>query len=162
MRIKLMIAALLLAGAVTPMTAQCRGTTDDTVICKVDTNYVRESARLFYEKKIVRDNASKYLWVKVRFANSADHGSEMFKLPENAAFKRGSLVATRDADPIPSAFKLLPEVKPVTELVARHDTLVATSFGLSNTRPSTKGLTMQAAICKFPSTLVAYADIDLR
>ena len=159
MRPEQLILGLLIAGAAAPASARGNDVSGDAVIGKVETVFICESKGLYFEKKLLRNTRGKELWAEIRFANSFpdDPDRELYKLPENTTIERGDLVATRNADPMPSVMKLLPEVSRVTQLIAKHDTLMAMSFGLSNSRPM-KGLTVQAAMCSNPPAFIAYAD----
>jgi hypothetical protein len=56
----------------------------------------------------------------------------MFKAPVDVAIERGDLVATRIGDDSVQemSLNLIPTPNKVTELVARHDSLMAMTFGL--------------------------------
>jgi hypothetical protein len=134
MRAKRIIAVLLLAGIAAPGLAQSPSAAGSSTIGKVDTVYVREARGLFFEKKLLRTAGRNELWVDVRLATSlaGDPRSELFRVPEDIAIERGDLVTTQYGDSTPLALKLLPEPNKVTQLVARHDTLMAMTFGLPN------------------------------
>jgi len=146
------VVGLLIAAATASASAQPGGSGNNTVIGKVDTVYVRESKWLYIEKKLVRKVENEDLWVDVRFANPfpGDLGSELFQLPAHTAIERGDLVATKLGDQTALDMKLLPEVNQVTQLVAKHDTLIAMTFGLSNSR-SKAGLWTRPQISALPA-----------
>ena len=126
MNINKILAGLVMAGAAATALAQ------DGAVGKVDTIYVREAKGLFIEKKLVRNNPSKDLWVNVRLV-TGEAASELYKVPAELAIERGDLVAMRDGDPTPASMNLLPIDNKVTQLVARSDTLQAMLFGIPNT-----------------------------
>jgi hypothetical protein len=118
----------------------------------VDTVYVREAKGLYIEKKLLRKIEHKELWVDVRFATAlpGDPKSELFQVPADIAIERGDLVATRIGEPTLRSMNLLPVVSRVTRLVARHDTLMAMAFGISNSR-RTQGLGVETQAYSSPT-----------
>jgi hypothetical protein len=157
MRLNIIIAGILVAVASAPTLAQSDSAADNSMISKVDTVYVREANGLYIEKKLLRKTEHRELWVDVRFATTpvGEPNSELFKVPADIAIERGDLVAARFGDPTPRNMKLLPETNRVTGLVAKHDTLMAMTFGLSNSK-RVQGLFSEAQACR-SSTQVADA-----
>jgi hypothetical protein len=130
MKLTKILAGLLMSGAVVSACASSE-------IGKVDRVYVREARGLYFEKKLLRRTEGKEVWVNVRGATMVSDKStgEMFKVPADLAIERGDLVATRIGDESLRDLNLVPIPNKVTQLVARHDTLMAMTFGLPTTSP---------------------------
>jgi hypothetical protein len=126
--------AVILISGVMAAAAQAAGVADNSMIGKVDTVYVGEARGLYIEKKLLRKIEDKKLWVDVHRANSLPGmlDSELFQVPADMAVERGDLVATQFGDQTPRDLKLIPVENRLTALVARHDTLMAMTFGLPN------------------------------
>jgi len=152
MRLNKIIAGLLVTGAAASALAQSDGVKGDAVIGKVNTVYVLEAKGLYIEKKLLRKTENKEVWVDIRLATSipGEPTGELFQVPADIAIERGDLVATRVGDLTPRIMGLLPEVSRVTLLVAKHDTLMAMAFGLSNSRRP-QGLHANAQACWSPT-----------
>ena len=137
MKLKKMIAGLLMSAAITPISAYAGDAADISTVGKVDAVYVREARGLFIEKKLVRKFEDQEIWVDVRTATAlADNaGGGMFKVPSELRLERGDLVATRVGDESARGLNLIPIPNQVTQLVARHDTLMAITFGLPTSSP---------------------------
>jgi hypothetical protein len=127
---------LLIAGAATSALAQSDSAIDTPVISKVDTVYVREAKGLYIEKSLLRHIDGKQLWVDVRLATmvAGETASELFQVPADLAIERGDLVTTRIGDTTALSLKLIPEVSRVATLVAKSDTLMAMTFGHTNSK----------------------------
>lgn len=134
MRLNKIIAGLLIAGAVVSAVAHADGGAGDAAVGRVDKVYVREARGLFIEQKLLQSSAGKEVWVEVRGPDTvADKTTgEMFKVPVNLAIERGDLVATRIGDDSVHEMNLnlIPIPNKVTQLIARHDSLMAMTFGL--------------------------------
>jgi hypothetical protein len=146
------VSGALLAAAAGSVLAQDDGATGNSAVSKVAAVYVREARGLYYEKALLRRAEDKALWVEVRFADALTGGvkSELFLVPAGVAIERGDLVVTRAGDESPRNLNLLPDVSRVTRLVAKHDTLMAMAFGLSNST-QLPGLYAQSQACWVPT-----------
>lgn len=134
MEIHNLMATLLVIAAPAPAMAQPDGMADNTRMGRVDTVYVRVATAFYVQKSLLRNSDKQELWVDVRPATSlsGDAASELFRAPADVVIERGDLVITRSGDPTARTTNLLSEVSRVTRLVAKHDTLMAMTFGLSN------------------------------
>ena len=132
MRANKFSAVLLILSVMASAVAQAAGVVDSSTIGKVDTVYVGEARGLYIEKKLLRKTEGQQLWVDVRRANSLPGmpDSELFQVPADMAVERGDLVATQFGDQTPRNLNLIPAENRLTALVARHDTLMAMTFGL--------------------------------
>jgi hypothetical protein len=139
-RLNNVLAGVLISGAIESTAAHAEDRPGNVTIGKVDRVYVREFRGLYIEKKLLRHNEGKELWVDVRDPATAASQTigEMFKVPADLAIERGDLVATRYGDESGAYLNLIPTPNKVTQLVARHDTLMAMMFGLPKSSPMVK------------------------
>jgi hypothetical protein len=155
------VAGLPLALLAAPALAQQDDAGSKSLIGKVETVYVREARGLYFEKKLVRRTEGKELWAEIRLPQPSGGGSssELARLPTDVAIETGDLVETEIVDPMPRNRALF-EVNQVTKVVAKHNTLPAMLFGLSNPRPI-PGFHAEALACIPACTRVAIASPGL-
>jgi hypothetical protein len=127
-------ARLHLAFALSAITAPCfaQNAADGSLVGRVETFYVRQSANFFIEKRLVRRAPNNEQWTEVRFAGPLTDGrtSEIVRVPDTAVVEQGDLVSTQLADKRDFVPGLVPEVNRMVSVVAKHDTLAAMIFGL--------------------------------
>ena len=128
-----LMAALLAAAAALPAFAQ--EAAPNTVVGKVETLYVRQSANFFIEKSLVRNSGNKEQWTEVRFAAALADGRKtaIIRLPDTATVERGDIVSAQLADKRDFVPGLIPEVNRMVALVAKQDTLAAMMFDIPKT-----------------------------
>lgn len=155
MKLVHMVPGFALALLAAPVAAQQHGATNGNLIGKVETVYVREGRGVYFEKKLMRRTEGRELWADVRLPRPASGAasSELARLPANAAIETGDLVETKIVDPMPQNRELF-AVNQVLKVVAKHDTLPAMLFGLSEPSPA-RDFPAEALACIPAGTRVA-------
>lgn len=137
MKVKHLIAGLLLASAIPAASADDGYLGGTSAIGQVRAVYVREAGGLFVEEGLKAD-ASGERWVEIRFAEPLADGrnATTAMIPEETRLDRGDLVEVRFAHTGRARVAPVREVNQVTAVAAKYYTADARNYGKPAAAPS--------------------------